>query len=50
MTKVVACAADLVIGRAAYETARSFCPDDRIDYRNVARISARSDQSPLDSQ
>jgi hypothetical protein len=48
--EVVARAANLIIGRAAYETARSLYPDDRIDYRNGARIIARSDQSPLDSE
>jgi hypothetical protein len=46
--EVVARAANLIIGRAAYETARSLYPDDRIDYRNGARIIARSDQAPSD--
>jgi hypothetical protein len=48
--EVVARAANLIIGRAAYETARRLYPDDRIDYRNGARIIARSDQSSLDSE
>jgi hypothetical protein len=48
--EVLARAASLIIGRAAYETARSLFPDDRIDYRNGARIIARSHQSPLDSE
>jgi hypothetical protein len=48
--EVLARAANLIIGRAAYETARSLYPDDRIDYRNGARIIARSDQLPLDSE
>jgi hypothetical protein len=46
--EVVARAANLIIGRAAYETARSLFPDDRIDYRDGARIIARSDQAPPD--
>jgi hypothetical protein len=46
--EVVARAANLIIGWAAYETARSLFPDDRIDYRDGARIIARSDQAPPD--
>jgi hypothetical protein len=45
--EVLARAANLIIGRAAYETARQLYPDDRVDYRDGARIIARSDQSPL---
>jgi hypothetical protein len=47
--EVVARATNLIIGRAAYETARRLYPNDRVDYRDGARIIARSDQSPLDS-
>jgi hypothetical protein len=44
--EVVARATNLLIGRAAYETARRLYPNDRVDYRDGARIIARSDQSP----
>jgi hypothetical protein len=37
-------AANLHIGRAAYETARHLFPKDTIQYRNGAQIIARSDQ------
>jgi hypothetical protein len=46
--EVIARAANLLIGRAAYETARRMYPKDRIDYRDGARIIERSDQSPPD--
>ncbi len=42
--EVLARAANLIIGRAAYETARRLFPNDRVDYRNGAQIIARSDQ------
>lgn len=41
--EVLARATNLLIGRAAYETARRMFPGDRIDYRNGAQIIARSD-------
>jgi hypothetical protein len=41
---VVARAANLLVGRAAYETARRMYPGDRVDYRHGARIIARSDE------
>jgi hypothetical protein len=43
--EVVARAINLIVGRAAYETARRLFPNDRIDYRDGARVIARSDQS-----
>jgi hypothetical protein len=46
--EVVARATNLIIGRAAYETARRLYPNDRVDYRDGARIIARSDQSSPD--
>jgi hypothetical protein len=46
--EVIAQANDLLVGRAAYETARRLYPDERIDYRNGARIIARSDRSPME--
>jgi hypothetical protein len=42
--EVLARAANLIIGRAAYETARRLFPHDRVDYRNGGQIIARSDQ------
>jgi hypothetical protein len=42
--EILARAANLIIGRAAYETARRLFPNDRVDYRNGAQIIARSDQ------
>jgi hypothetical protein len=42
--EILALTANLLIGRAAYETARRMFPGDRIDYRNGAQIIARSDQ------
>jgi hypothetical protein len=41
--KVVAPAINLLVGRAAYETARKLYPNDRVDFRDGARIIARSD-------
>jgi hypothetical protein len=42
--EVVARAANLLIGRAAYETARRLYPNERVDYRQGGRVIARSDQ------
>jgi hypothetical protein len=42
--EVVGCATNLIIGRAAYET----YPSHRVDYRDEARILARSDQADGD--
>jgi hypothetical protein len=41
--EVIARSANLLVGRAAYETARRLYPRDRIDYRNGAQIIERSD-------
>jgi hypothetical protein len=35
---------NLIVGRAAYETARRLYPNERVDYRNGAQIIARSDE------
>jgi hypothetical protein len=42
--EVLARANNLLVGRAAYETARSLYPRDGIHYRDGARIIARSDE------
>jgi hypothetical protein len=42
--EVVARAVNLIIGRAAYETARRLYPNERVDYRDGARIIERSDE------
>ena len=42
--EVIARAANLLVGRAAYETARRMYPKDRIDYRQGARVIERSDE------
>ena len=44
--EVVARAVNLIIGRAAFETARRLYPNERVDYRDGARVIARSDQMP----
>jgi hypothetical protein len=41
--EVVARAANLLVGRAAYETARRLYENERIDFRDGARIIARSE-------
>ena len=41
--EVIARANNLVVGRAAYETAVRLYPKDKIQYRNGARIIARSE-------
>ncbi len=40
--EILARATNLIIGRAAYETAVRLYPRDRIDYRDGARIIERS--------
>jgi hypothetical protein len=42
--EVLARAANLIVGRAAYETAVRLFPRDTIHYRNGAQIIARSDR------
>jgi len=42
--EVIARAANLVVGRAAYETARRLYPRDHIPYRNGAQVFERSDE------
>jgi hypothetical protein len=42
--EIVARANSLIVGRAAYETARRLYPNERVDYRNGAQIIACSDQ------
>jgi hypothetical protein len=44
--EVMARAANLIIGQAAYETARRMYPNDRVDYRDGARIIATSGPEP----
>jgi hypothetical protein len=41
--EVVARAINLFVGRAAYETACRLYPNERVDYRDGARIIARSE-------
>jgi hypothetical protein len=43
--EVLARAANLIVGRAAFETAVRLYPRDTIQYRDGARIIARSDQT-----
>jgi hypothetical protein len=40
---IVARASDLIVDRAAYETARRLYPNERADYRDGARVIARSE-------
>ena len=42
--EILARATNLLIGRAAYETAIRLFPADAIQYRNGAQIIARNDQ------
>jgi hypothetical protein len=42
--EVIARANNLIVGRAAYETAVRLYPRDTIQYRDGARIIARSDR------
>ena len=42
--EVIGRAANLLVGRAAYETARRLYPQDGIDYRCGARVIERSDE------
>jgi hypothetical protein len=41
--EIVARACNLLIGRAAYETARRLYEGERVDYRDGARVIARSE-------
>jgi hypothetical protein len=41
--EVIARAINLIVGRAAYETACRLYPNERVDYRDGARIIARSE-------
>jgi len=43
--EIIARAANLLVGRAAYETARRLYPQDRIDYGCGARVIERSDKT-----
>ena len=45
--EVLARATNLLIGRAAYETAIRLYPNDRIDYRRGARVIEKSYDDPL---
>jgi hypothetical protein len=40
--EIVARANNLLVGRAAFETARRLYPNERVDYRDGARIIAQS--------
>jgi hypothetical protein len=44
--EVIARAINLLLGRAAFETACQLYPNDRVDYRHGARIIARSEPAP----
>jgi hypothetical protein len=46
--ELIVSAGNLLVGRAAYETARRLYPHDRIDYRHGARVICRSDQEGVD--
>ena len=48
--EILARAANLLVGRAAYETAIRLFPNDNIQYRNGAQIITRSDGRSGDSQ
>jgi hypothetical protein len=41
--EIVARANNLLVGRAAFETARRLYPNERVDYRDGARIIAHSE-------
>ncbi len=46
--EIVARTNNLLVGRAAFETARRLYPNERVDYRDGARIIARSEpEKPL---
>jgi hypothetical protein len=45
--EIVARANSLLVGRAAYETARRLYPNERVDYRNGAQIIARSEPETM---
>jgi hypothetical protein len=44
--EVVARTNNLLVGRAAFETARRLYPHERVDYRDGARIIAHSEPEP----
>jgi hypothetical protein len=46
LDEVVDRAANLLIGQTAYETARRLCENEHIDFRDGARVVARSDGEP----
>jgi hypothetical protein len=46
--EILARAANLLVGRAAYETAIRLFPKDAIQFRNGAQIIARSDRERRD--
>jgi hypothetical protein len=48
--EVLVRAGNLSIGQAAFETARRLFPKDRIQYRDGARIIARSDREVRDAE
>jgi hypothetical protein len=48
--EVLACAINLTIGRAAYETAVRMFPRDLIEYRYRARVLARSTEHKPDGK
>jgi len=41
--EIVALTNNLLVGRAAFETARRLYPNERVDYRDGVRIIARSE-------
>jgi hypothetical protein len=41
--EIIARTNNLLVGRAAFETARRLYPNERVDYRDGARIIAHSD-------
>ena len=43
--EIIARANNLLVGRAAYETARGMYPRDLIEYRNGAQVIERSDEA-----
>jgi hypothetical protein len=46
--EVIARAINLIVGRAAYETACRLLPNDRVVYRDGGRIIARSEPQAKD--
>ena len=41
--EVLACASNLLIGRAAFETAKRLFPRDQLEYRRGAQVLERTD-------